>query len=310
MNPKIQTLNLDKAFSPVYSDHDIKFTALDFYSGFEPHVKIDPDSFVFEDDFITIITSRPANGNDLIRIFLATNAIRELKKEAKIWLFLPFIPFARQDRVCVEGEPLSIKGFVSLINSQKYDRVFVYDPHSDVAPALIDNCCVINNHQFVKQVYSTVRTFAQIDNSKVRLVSPDAGSYKKIFNTAKSLNYEDDIIVCDKVRDLHTGKIIQTTVNATDLTGKSALIVDDILDGGRTFIEIAKELKNLKADRVYLAVTYGIFSSGLTELIKYFDRIFCTNLMKDVSMSTHLSQYTVNLVYDKRYGLVQTYNKD
>lgn len=303
MISKIQTLNLDKDFSPVYSQYNIGFTSLDFYSGFEPHVKLDPETFDYDDDTVTIITGRPTNGNDLIRIFLATNAVRELKKEARVWLFLPFIPFARQDRVCVEGEPLSIKGFVSLINSQRYDRVFVFDPHSDVAPALIDNCCVIKNHWFVHEVYDYLMTQRLPKDGPIRLVSPDAGSYKKIFNTAMAIKYSDEIIICDKVRDLKTGRIIQTTVNTEDLHGMDVMIVDDICDGGRTFIEIAKELKKRNCGQVYLAVTYGIFSNGFEELKKHFDAVFCTNLFKDVKEYPLVQQVDVQLEYDQRYGL-------
>jgi ribose-phosphate pyrophosphokinase len=300
---KIQTLNLDKDFSPVYSQYNIGFTSLDFYSGFEPHVKLDPDSFDYDDDTVTIITGRPTNGNDLIRIFLATNAVRELKKEARVWLFLPFIPFARQDRVCVEGEPLSIKGFVSLINSQKYDRVFVYDPHSDVAPALIDNCCVIKNHWFVHDVYDYLMTSRDPNAGGLSLVSPDAGSYKKIFNTASAIGYFGNIVICDKVRDLKTGRIIQTTVNTEDLHGQDVLIVDDICDGGRTFIEIAKELKKRNSGKIFLAVTFGIFSNGFGELLTHFDMIFCTDLFKKI-VNPLVNQVDVDLEFDPRYGLM------
>lgn len=303
MISKIQTLNLDDNFRPLYSTYNIKFTSLDFYSGFEPHVKLDPETFDYDDDTITLITGRPHNGNDLIRIFLATNAVRELKKESRIWLFLPFIPFARQDRVCVEGEPLSIKGFVSLINSQKFERVFVYDPHSDVAPALIDNSCVIKNHHYVEQVYDYLMTQRDHAEGPIKLVSPDAGAYKKIFATASALKYTDDIIICDKVRDLRTGNIIQTTVNTEDLNGSDVLIIDDICDGGRTFIEIAKELKARNAGLIYLAVTFGIFSKGFGELEKYFERIFTTNLLKDVSNEI-VSQVDIELFHNLRYGLI------
>ena len=302
MISRIQTLNLDKDFAPVYSQYNIDFTSLDFYSGIEPHVKIDPETFDFDDDTVTLITGRPQNGNDLIRIFLAANAVRELKKESKLWLFLSFIPFARQDRVCVEGEPLSVKAFVGLINSQKFGRVFVFDPHSDVGPALIDNCCVIKNYTFVKEVFDSLQSMRTSDEPKINLVSPDAGAYKKIFTTAKEIGYNDDIILCDKVRELSTGKIIQTTVNKEDLQGNDILIIDDICDGGRTFIEIAKELKKRNCGKIYLAVTFGIFSNGFEELGKHFAGIFCTNLLKKIDHPL-VYQVEVELEYSDRYGL-------
>ena len=197
----IQTLNLDKDFTPFKNGGvHITFKTLDFYSGIEPHIKLDPKSFDYCDETVSLITCRPKNGNDLLRVFLATDAIRQLKKEAKIWLFLPFVPFARQDRVCEPGEPLSVKVFADMLNNQKYDRVFVYDPHSDVAPALINNCCVIKNHQFVREVRAEILGNAK-SYSDLLFISPDAGSYKKIFNTVKELHHTGKIVICEVWRN-------------------------------------------------------------------------------------------------------------
>ena len=119
-------------------------------------------------------------------------------------------------------------------------------------------------------------------NNKFYLVSPDAGSNKKIFDLAKSIGYTDEIIRCDKLRDITTGKIIETIVYKDNLYGKDAIIVDDILDGGKTFIEIAKILKQKNVGKIYLVVTHGIFSAGYTQLGEYFEQIYCTNSVKDI----------------------------
>lgn len=119
-------------------------------------------------------------------------------------------------------------------------------------------------------------------NNKFYLISPDAGSNKKIFDLAKSINYNDEIIRCDKLRDIPTGKIIETIVYKDDLHGKDGIIVDDICDGGRTFIELAKVLRKRNCGKLYLIVTHGIFSKGLEELNQYFDGVFCTNSYSDV----------------------------
>jgi len=50
---------------------------------------------------------------------------------------MPYVPYARQDRVCVPGESFSIKAFAALINMLAFDRVIVVDPHSDVVAAVI-----------------------------------------------------------------------------------------------------------------------------------------------------------------------------
>jgi ribose-phosphate pyrophosphokinase len=63
------------------------------------------------------------------------------------------------------------------------------------------------------------------------------------------------------------------------------VIVDDICDGGRTFLEIAKTIRserNISILKIYLVVTHGIFSAGFDELKKHFDGIYCTNSVSDI----------------------------
>jgi ribose-phosphate pyrophosphokinase len=72
-------------------------------------------------------------------------------------------------------------------------------------------------------------------------------------------------------------------VFANDLKGDDCVIVDDICDGGRTFIGIAQELKMKNAGDIYLCVSHGIFSHGFDELRKYFKKIFTTNSFKDIN---------------------------
>lgn len=117
-----------------------------------------------------------------------------------------------------------------------------------------------------------------LDN--IILVSPDAGASKKIYKLAEQIGYKGDIITCSKDRD-KDGKLTKTIVPITDNIIKSKkdyIIIDDICDGGATFINIAKELKKLyNCNKIYLIVTHSIFSKGFEELSKYFDGIYCTN---------------------------------
>jgi ribose-phosphate pyrophosphokinase len=68
--------------------------------------------------------------------------------------------------------------------------------------------------------------------------------------------------------------------------------VDDICDGGRTFIEISKALDGYQGE-LYLFVTHGIFSKGFEELFKHFTKIYTTNSIKDIEQSDKLKQYKV-----------------
>ena len=127
-----------------------------------------------------------------------------------------------------------------------------------------------------------------IDSTKTLpvIVSPDAGSLKKIYKVVDQFGLKTDIVIASKHRDLE-GKITHTEVPLREEhDGRDFLIIDDICDGGRTFVEISKEiertLSNTSGD-VNLVVTHGIFSAGFTELENYFDKIYCTNSVSDIT---------------------------
>jgi ribose-phosphate pyrophosphokinase len=125
-----------------------------------------------------------------------------------------------------------------------------------------------------------------VDNEedKVVLVSPDAGAYKKVYDVAKKFDIKN-IITATKVRDMVTGNILRTEIPVLDQHKDLIyVIVDDICDGGRTFVELAKVIKeNRPTAKVYLVVTHGIFSAGFKTLNEYIDGTFCTNSYRDVA---------------------------
>jgi phosphoribosylpyrophosphate synthetase len=91
-----------------------------------------------------------------------------------------------------------------------------------------------------------------------------------------------------KHRDIHTGKITHTEVPLSEARyykDSKFVIVDDICDGGRTFIELAKAIREKVADaKIYLVVTHGLFTSGFDQLNIYFEKVFTTNSYADVSI--------------------------
>lgn len=129
--------------------------------------------------------------------------------------------------------------------------------------------------------------------NNVILVSPDAGASKKIYKLAEQIGYKGDIITCSKDRD-KDGKLTKTVVPFhINEVNKDFIIIDDICDGGATFINIAKEIKERRQfssavhpsqyGKIYLIVTHGIFSKGFNELAQYFDGIYCTNSYSELS---------------------------
>ena len=262
-------LNLTHNFSPLGSDNNIEFESFIFKGG-EPHIKIYSDLSQVNE---VTITSQLKSFNDFGLLLLAIDALKRMEVE-KINLFIPYFPAARQDRVMIPGEPLSVKVYADIINNTNINKVTVFDAHSEVTPAVLNNCTVIPNHQFIKQVLQQI-------GSDALLISPDGGALKKIYKVSESLGGEE-VVECSKSRDVKTGKLKGFKVYADDLEGKDCLIVDDICDGGGTFMGLAEELKNKNAGNLYLAVSHGIFSKGFDHLAEHFTKIFTTDSFQNV----------------------------
>ena len=265
-------LNLTEGFDPLGPGGDnIKFEKFTFNGG-EPHIKIEP----LKANTPIAITTRINTFEDLGLLIVAVNALKGMFCFNST-LYVPYFPGARQDRRMVEGEPLTVKVYADIINDMEFKGVIIYDPHSDVTPALINNCRAVTNHRFVKKTITDIESGT---GEMPILISPDAGSNKKVGNLAKYIMGKDiavEVVKCDKTRDIETGKITDFVVYAGDLKGRDCLIVDDICDGGGTFLGLADELVKHNAGNLYLATTHGIFSHGVEKLKEKFTTIITTD---------------------------------
>jgi ribose-phosphate pyrophosphokinase len=234
------------------------------------------------------IKARLNTFRDLELIICANQALKEIGVKS-VNLYVPYFIGARSDRKFLEGSVNYLKKVISpIINAQEFDEVIVMDPHSDVLEACLNNYVKSSNFSLVKFALTDIdnRDNAQ---GRICLVSPDAGAYKKIFDVAQAFKIEN-IVTATKVREISTGKILGTEVPNLPVRLNSDgedfkyVIIDDICDGGRTFIELSKAIKEQKSDaKVYLVVTHGIFSAGFNELNKHFEMIYTTNSYVDAS---------------------------
>jgi len=207
---------------------------------------------------------------DLFDLALLVDALRRQYPGTPLRLFMPYVPYARQDRVCNEGESLSIKVVADFINSLKFERVCIFDPHSDVTTALLDNVDVYSQEFAAKPLARAT------DPSNTIIVAPDAGASKKASKFAKEGGFAG-LIQAEKVRDLLTGKILETRVPDILAGNMDLLIVDDICDGGRTFTELAKVLRSKTTGKILLYVTHGIFSAGPEVFDGLIDKVYTAN---------------------------------
>jgi ribose-phosphate pyrophosphokinase len=246
----------------------LEYEAFTFPGG-ECHIKILEDIY----NESVLIESSCINSDELIMILLANDALRR-RGVTDISLLLPYIPYARQDRVCVSGESLSIKVLSDIINTCSFRNVYVLDPHSIVSTALINNIIEIPMSKVVDKLPISLHDI---------LVSPDVGARKKTEHYAV-LRELSKIAYCDKHRNLNTGEITHLSIDIDFEVEKdsSFWVLDDICDGGRTFLEIGKKLFNSygRSHKYNLFITHGIFKEGaetINKLKKYYNEIYTTN---------------------------------
>lgn len=271
-------LNLTKGFNPYNIHHTeelVGFKTFQFPGG-EPHIVIEPFHGVEDVD----ITIRIQSFYDLGLLLMAENALQFMTCVDNLHVTIPYFPGARQDRRMVDGEPLTSKVYADIINSMDFSSVTMFDVHSDVIPALVEVSEAVSNHSFV---YTSLFELGVFDEPyEVQIVSPDAGSNKKIKDLVKYLynlqpDYDFKIIKCDKSRDPATGKIIGFEIHSKIDPKAPLYIVDDICDGGGTFIGLGKQLiKNTVGD-LHLIVSHGIFSKGTADLLSVFKTITTTD---------------------------------
>lgn len=122
---KIFSYNSTGSKSLVDYDH---FT----FSGGEEHVRFNTANF--SDSIKIEIFERLTNSSKMVRLMIAVDALKRLTDESTpIELVIPYFPYARQDRVCVEGEALGAAVMASFINSLHFSKVTIWDAHSDVS---------------------------------------------------------------------------------------------------------------------------------------------------------------------------------
>lgn len=176
-------------------------------------------------------------------------------------LTISYLPYARQDKPISNNSTFALHTFAKLLNTLNFDEVVIVDPHSEIALNLIQNS---------KAVYPTKIVENLIKKEKIDVICfPDKGAQTKYEKLYKFSNFSGQ-----KVRNQLTGQIEKYTING-NVKKTNVLVVDDLCDGGATFILLAKELYNQGANSVSLFVTHGLFTKGVEILWEArIDKIF------------------------------------
>ncbi len=204
------------------------------------------------------------NDAELFTLICLVDYLREHYPQAPRRLILPYIPHARQDRE-VSSRLFTLKSFAKVINSLDFIEVEYYDPHSDVAKALIDRGSFVYSPFMV-----SYKDFA--------VMYPDAGAAKK-YGAAEGVT---NPIIGNKHRN-EEGRIDSyELMNFVEGT-KKVIIRDDICSYGGTFVAAAKELRKRGVEEIILVVTHCENAILKGEVFDYIDHVFTTDSILTVS---------------------------
>lgn len=188
-----------------------------------------------------------------------------------VYLNIPYLPYARADRVFEKGNPSPLFDFLSWLNNQGFDEINICDVHNETT---INHYFINNKSQL--QCFKESLPFG-FNTKYDYVIAPDKGAVDKAKNIAEHM--EIDIVYASKKRDISTGKLTELVLPDVDFTNKIVLIPDDIGDGMGTHIWLADELKKAGANKVDLYLTHLIASKGLNVCKGKIDKLYYRHIV-------------------------------
>lgn len=234
------------------NDEEVKFTITIFPDGTSQVWKMDRlpiTTFGAPNDDIKILWLFE-NEAELFHVVQLAHLIEAEYGSVGPTLVVPYLPYGRQDKDVANNLSFSLKTFKNVLYNANITRIETFDAHSKS-----------------DMVYSTEPTAFHQSLPKYDVIAfPDKGAADRY---GSGVFKESTVVYFEKVRNQSTGDIIGLKLlGTTNLENKTILIVDDICDGGMTFIKVAESLKFFSPKQVDLAVSHGLFSKGKDCLYK------------------------------------------
>ncbi len=234
-------------------------------------------------------------------------------KARRINVIMPFLYESRQHKRS-SRESLDCALALQELVSMGVDNIITFDAHDP----RVQNAIPLNGFETVTPVYQMIKGLLnsvkdiQIDSDHLMIISPDEGATGRAIYLASVLGV--DMGMFYKRRDytkIVNGKnpIVAHEFLGSDLNGKDAIIIDDMIASGDSMLDVAKQLKSRGAGRIFVFSTFGLFTSGLERFDKAFeqgliDRICTTNtvyqspelLARDWYVSCDMAKYIALLI--------------
>jgi len=209
------------------------------------------------DIYIIQSTSFPVN-NHLMELLIMVDACQRASAHT-VNVVLPYFGYARQDRTAAPREPITAKLVANMLVKAGVDRVVTLDLHAVQVQGFFD---IPVDNLFTIPLFADHYIKQGLTGSDVVVVSPKNAGVKRARNLAEYL--DAPIAIIDYAQDdasRDQGYIIG------DVKGKKAILIDDILNTGKTFSEAAKIVQRDGATEIYAVSSHGLFVKGAAELL-------------------------------------------
>lgn len=215
------------------------------------------------DVFIIQPTCYPTNDN-LLQLLIMADAVKRASAHY-VNAVIPYFGYARQDRKAKPREPITAKLVANILTHGGIDRVVTADLHAGQIQGFfdipVDHLTGLN----LLADYFKSTLADELKVGKVVVVSPDVGGVARARKFAVMLN--TDIAIVDKRRSYDVANVSEVMDIVGNIKGRTAILVDDIIDTAGTICHAAQGLKERGCERVFACATHAVLSGVAMERI-------------------------------------------
>ncbi|GFG41754.1 ribose-phosphate diphosphokinase [Streptococcus canis] len=211
-----------------------------------------------DDIYIIQSTSFPVNDN-LWELLIMIDACKRASANT-VNVVLPYFGYSRQDRVAKSREPITAKLVANMLTKAGIDRVVTLDLHAVQVQGFFD---IPVDNLFTVPLFAEHYSQLGLLGADTVVVSPKNSGIKRARSLAEYL--DSPIAIIDYAQDdseREEGYVIG------DVAGKKAIVIDDILNTGKTFAEAAKILERAGTTAIYAVASHGLFAGGAADVLE------------------------------------------
>ena len=209
------------------------------------------------DVYIIQSTSYPVNDHLWELLIMVDACVRASANSVTV--VMPYFGYARQDRTAAPREPITAKLVANMLVKAGVSRVVTLDLHAVQVQGFFD---IPVDNLFTVPLFADYYARKGLIGDDIVIVSPKNSGIKRARSLAESLNTPIAIIdYAQDDADREEGYIIG------DVESKKAILIDDMLNTGRTFSEAAKIVKKNGATEIYAVASHGLFAGNATQLL-------------------------------------------